>query len=238
MKKNDAATRRRVAAIIDVIDSRVDNTRKLRARRGPGDSRPLERVLRDAAMAHAARFVAASDAEGGRKKEMRKRAIVEAALADKADRCWDEVASFLRGRLEEIDRRDILAAEAVRALLPSEMAAPRNAPCPCGSGVKYKRCHLAENAASSGRRETAARLAAFFIPHLPLFDTPRRRTEKNAMMVVGECREYMEWAVGRLSNRDAGPATLQMREVDWNEMAMCLLKLARATATPVAAVAA
>lgn len=31
-------------------------------------------------------------------------------------------------------------------------ASPRNAPCPCGSGLKYKRCCLA---AESRERETA-----------------------------------------------------------------------------------
>ncbi len=35
---------------------------------------------------------------------------------------------------------------------PSRIRTPRNAPCPCGSGKKYKKCHLAEDEAAALQR--------------------------------------------------------------------------------------
>jgi hypothetical protein len=59
--------------------------------------------------------------------------------------------------------QEVGAPVAASAPAPSRARTPRNAPCPCGSGKKYKKCHLAEDEAaeSSGRSpdDEARRLA-------------------------------------------------------------------------------
>jgi hypothetical protein len=74
---------------------------------------------------------------------------------------WNEHEERLRPRRDEA-RRAVLhlspspATPAPAAAPPSDARPPRNAPCPCGSGKKYKRCCLGVPATSSARRGHAA----------------------------------------------------------------------------------
>jgi hypothetical protein len=47
-----------------------------------------------------------------------------------------------------------------RAERPKEVALGRNDPCWCGSGKKYKRCHLGKDSAEQREANYAARFAA------------------------------------------------------------------------------
>ena len=72
---------------------------------------------------------------------------------DGSDRCEVSVAMPAPGSTQAPARE----ADPVRARLRT----PRNAPCPCGSGRKYKKCHLAEDEeqANGPAREEARRVA-------------------------------------------------------------------------------
>ncbi|OQW95599.1 MAG: hypothetical protein BWK77_07195 [Verrucomicrobia bacterium A1] len=52
-------------------------------------------------------------------------------------------------RMPSIERIDFTAGTASAPLPNPKARAGRNDPCPCGSGRKYKRCHLAKDLASS-----------------------------------------------------------------------------------------
>ncbi len=73
-------------------------------------------------------------------------AVVVEALADRSDRLERRVVdleadlasrerelTLTRQRLEDLERRLVWSGD-IRKV-------GRNDPCPCGSGVKYKRCH-------------------------------------------------------------------------------------------------
>ena len=72
---------------------------------------------------------------------------------DGSDRCEVTVAMPAPGSTQAAARE----ADPVRTRLRT----PRNAPCPCGSGRKYKKCHLAEDEeqANGPAREEARRVA-------------------------------------------------------------------------------
>jgi hypothetical protein len=81
--------------------------------------------------------------------------LVAAAVEDESGAFVDEVESRLLNRSEELDRREKMldlreqdirrSAEILRARTmpyqPPSTEPGRNDLCPCGSGVKYKRCH-------------------------------------------------------------------------------------------------
>jgi len=80
-------------------------------------------------------------------------AVLVEALADRSDRLERRVVdleaelasrerelTLTRQRLEDLERR--LRAEPARLVWSGDIRkVGRNDPCPCGSGVKYKRCH-------------------------------------------------------------------------------------------------
>jgi hypothetical protein len=63
------------------------------------------------------------------------------------------------------------------------MTPPRNAPCPCGSGTKYKKCCGSEERANAERAAEAERVRAWREERLPM-DTPARRKAQAAILMA------------------------------------------------------
>ncbi len=103
--------------------------------------RELAGVFSDYADEHPAVFAEQAEEELAKRQDQVARREEKAAEAEDRLRAWNEQLRTWEGGLETRERRVEFAAKMAAQRREPETKVGRNERCPCGSGLKHKRCH-------------------------------------------------------------------------------------------------